>query len=279
MRRTQALWLIWVLFLLTGCALPARQVVLQPPARDVLSSEELPESLVHLSIYWNNHLIYLNGEPVEPDPIRQLLDEMRIVSPGSIPKFSHQRRYLVYAKVAATKILLWDLDTNTREWLVEAGRNLPPGVKISDYAFMPDDDKVIFAYGWEGRNPDWDLALVDIETGEVESLNIGGFISDFGQLNVSPDGKWAATDMVTLDSRVCLLVNLEMRRVECLNIEKGWYNDVKFLPDLEHIVYVHKREILSPNTVMLSRLDGTENRVLVSGFVHAAIFTVSSTRV
>jgi WD40 repeat protein len=175
------------------------------------------------------------------------------------------------------KILLWDLETNERKHLAEAGKDLPSGARISGIAFMPNDDKVIFAYTWGGENQETssDLALVDIATGEVESLHIAGFLSDFFEISVSPDGKWAATNTVTLNNRVCFLVNLIARKVECLNGEKGWYTSVRFLPDSEHIVYSHSKEINSPTTIMLSRIDGTEDRELVSGLRGGGVSIVS----
>lgn len=84
--------------------------------------------------------------------------------------------------------------------------------------------------------------------------------------------------MVALNNRVCFLVNLETRSVECLNGEKGLYFSGMFLPDLEHVVYSHSKEIRSPSMIMLSRIDGTENRVLVSGLVRLAGIQLVSSR-
>lgn len=281
MKRKQ-LWLFLAFVLLAACATPAKDVVLQPAARDILSPEELPQSLIDEQIYWQGRLIYLSGKPVmENDPVRQLGDEVNAV----FIKFSHNKRYVLYRPILGAKILLWDLETNERKWLAKAGEDLPAGAKIGGMAFMPNDDKVIFSYyvqGGDNRIAYSDLALVDIESGKVESLNIVGFQSDFFELTVSPDGKWAATGMVTLDDRVCLLVNLEMRRIECLNnVEKGFYLSVVFLPDLEHVVYSHVEKITSPTTpskILLSNIDGSESRVLVSGLVRIPAIRLVSAR-
>jgi len=273
------IWLgLALIYVLTGCSAPVKDAILQPSARDILSPEELPDSLRDEQIYWQNHLIYLSGQPVN-DPVGQLWDEMDRISMLSL--FSHNKRYIVGRPAFGTpKILLWDLETNERKHLAEAGKDLPSGARISGIAFMPNDDKVIFAYTWGGENQETssDLALVDIASGEVESLHIAGFLSDFFEISVSPDGKWAATNMVTLNNRACFLVNLIERKVECLNGEKGWYTSVRFLPDSEHVVYSHQKEINSPTTIILSRIDGTENRVLVTGLLHLAWIQVVSAK-
>jgi Tol biopolymer transport system component len=269
-----------LIYVLTGCSAPVKDAILQPSARDILSPEELPDSLRDEPIYWQNHLIYLSGQPfMENDPVRQLWNEMNIVS-APIPAFSNNKRYMLYRPAFGAKILLWDLETGERKWLAEAGKNLPASAMIGGIAFMPDDDKVIFSYTWDGENQETssDLALVDIATGEVESLHIAGFVSDFFEISVSPDGKWAATSTVTLNNRVCFLVNLIAREVKCLDGEEGWHISVKFLPDSEHVVYSHQKEINSPTTIMLSRIDGTENRVLVTGLLHLAWIQVVSAK-
>lgn len=276
MRRKQ-IWLTLILFyFFTGCVAPVSKVVLQPTARDILSPDELPASLINEQIYWQGRPIYLSGEPVVNDPVSQLLDEMRVVS-GPIPKISLQKRYLAYKDFLSTKILLWDLETNERRWLAEAGKDLPSGAWISDIAFMPDDKKIIFSYVLRSENQRTysDLALVNIETGDVELLNIVGFQADFFEIDVSPNGKWVATNMVTLDDRVCLLVNLETRRVECLNGEKGWYSSGMFLPDSKHVVYSHFKEIRYPSSIILSKIDSTESQELVSGLAGGGILIVS----
>ncbi|MEW6287807.1 MAG: WD40 repeat domain-containing protein [Chloroflexota bacterium] len=276
--KMKQLWLFLAFVFLAACAAPAKNVVLQPAARDIFSPEELPQSLINEQIYWQDRLIYLNGKPVmENDPVRQLWDEMNVVS-APIPKFSHNKRYILDRPALGAKILLWDLETGERKWLAKAGEDLPAGAKIGGMAFMPNDDKVIFSYYTQGGDNQIaysDLALVDIKSGKVESLKITGFLSDFFELAVSPDGKWAATGMVTLDDRVCLLVNLETRSVECLNGEKGWYTSAMFLPDMKHIVYGHNKKIDSPSNIILSSIDGSENRVLVSGLTGGGILLVS----
>lgn len=181
MKRKQ-IWLVLALFyLLTGCVAPAKDIALQPAARDILSPEELPESLTGEQIYWQGRMVYLNGQPVmENDPVRQLWEEMHIVS-APIPEFSHQKRYMLDRAALGRNILLWDLETNERKWLIETGKGLPASAQINGMAFMPNDDKVIFSYTWGGENqPTYsDLALVDIESGDIETLNIAGFLSDF----------------------------------------------------------------------------------------------------
>lgn len=270
-----------LIYALAGCFTPVNDVALQPAARDVLSPEELPESLADEQIYWQDHLVSLNGQTVmENDPVGQSWDEMRIVS-ILVPIFSHNKHYILGRPAFGANLLLWDLETNERKRLAEAGKDLPSSAMISGFAFMPNDEKVIFSYTWGGENQPTssDMALVDIETGEVESLNIAGFLSDFFEINVSPDGKWAVTGMVTLNNRVCLLVNLETRSVECLNGEKGWYTSGMFLPDLEHIVYSHFKEIRSPSSIIISTIAGTENRELVSGLAGGGILMVSSSEI
>lgn len=266
MKRTQILFSVVLIYLLTGCFTPTKDIALQPAARDISSSEELPKGLLNEQIYWQDRMVYLSGNPVENDPVTQLLKELH-VEPGAVPQYSHQKRYLIYEDFFVTRILLWDLETNERKWLAEAGKDIPSGSIISGMAFMPNDDKVIFTYTWGGENktPTSELALVDIKTGEVEPLHITGFLSDFFEIDVSPDGKWAVTNMVTLNNRVCFLVNLETRKVECLDGEEGWYTSVMFLPDSQRVVYSHSKEIDSPTEIAISKIDGTEYLTLVSG--------------
>lgn len=281
MKRIQILFSVVLFYLLTGCFAPAKDIPLQPAARDISSSGELSEELQNEQIYWQGHMVYLSGEPVENDPVMQLMAEMHISPGGAIPQYSHRKRYLILEDFI-TRILLWDLETNERKWLAEEGKDIPSGSIISGIAFMPDDDKLIFTYTWAGENQATtsELALIDIETGVVEPLHITGFLSDFFEIDVSPDGKWVVTSMVTLNDQVCSLVNLEMRTVECLNGETGWYTSAMFFPDSQHVVYSHSKEIGSPTVIMISRIDGTKDRELVSGLVRlAGIRAVSSREV
>jgi|GEM_PF-2185933 len=277
MKKMQIGLCVVLIYLLAGCFTSVKDIAMQPSARDISSPEELPEELMDEQIYWQGRMVYLSGKPVENDPVMQLLKELH-VEPGAIPQYSHQKRYLIYKDFLSTKILLWNLETNERKWLAEAGKDLPSGSMISGMTFMPDDKEVIFTYTWGSENQATtsDMALIDTESGEVEPLHISGFLSDFFEINVSPDGKWAVTNMVTLNNRVCFLVNLESRKVECLDGEEGWYTSAMFLPDSQHVVYSHNKEINSPTTIMISKIEGTENRELVSGLTGGGVSIVSS---
>lgn len=279
--KAKQLWQVVTLsFFLIGCMAPVKGMTITPLVRELSSPKELPESLTQEQIYWQKHLVFLNGTQVENDSFTQLMNDMKPVS-GSVPEFSHQKRYLAYEELGSSRIFLWDLITNEKRWLIDAVKDFPYRAKLGDFTFTPDDDKVIFSYIWADNDQitHSDLATVDIETGIIESLHITSFQSDFFELNISADSKWLATNMVALNDQVCLLISMEERSVKCLTIEKGWYHSTKFLPDLQYIVYTHRKEINSPTRIMISKIDGTETRELASGFVVAEVYTVSANEI
>ncbi|WKZ35272.1 MAG: hypothetical protein QY332_16790 [Anaerolineales bacterium] len=270
MNRKQTWQVFVLLFFLTGCITPVKNIVLEPAARELSSPEELPEVLVHEQIYWQDRFVYLDGVSVEDVPDAKLLEDIRVYSS---PKFSHNGRYVAYVYGSFfNKIGLWNSVSNEHTELVDTSRDLPYDARIGSFAFTPEDDKVLFSFTWHGNdgNVYADLATIDITTRQVEQLNINGFQVAFYGLDTSLDGKWVVTDMVTLDSQICLLVNLEQRNTKCLVYEKGWYDSVNFTPDNNHIVYSHNKEIGSPSSILFSKIDGTENRILVSGLAKSA---------
>lgn len=270
--------LLGLVLLLTSCVTYPEDVPLKPTPRDIYSPTELPEGLASQYIYWQDHLITLDGVSVEPDSVTQLLDDLR--TSGLILKFSHSNRYLAYVyKDFFSTIGLWDLETNERRDLINVKKEFAENATIGAIAFSPDDDKIFFDFTWHDDDGAMyaDIATVDIATGSVEELNITYFQAGFHGLEISSDGKWAVTNVIAPDSLVCFLINLETRQLECINIKEGTYTSSKFALANTHIVYSYIKDITSPSSIMLSKIDGTKDKVLVSGLVRLAEIPIVTT--
>jgi len=87
----------------------------------------------------------------------------------------------------------------------------------------------------------------------------------------STDGKWVASDMVTQNEQVCLLINLDERDVKCLTYEEGWYHSPIFLSDNTSIVYAYHKKVDSSYSIMFSSIETGESIELVSGLLRAWI--------
>lgn len=279
--------LVFLTALLVGCAGKAEQAVLSPTPREVTSPSELPAGLAHQQIYWQGRLIYLDGTPVEFDPITQLDHEENVLW---WYKFSHNKRYLAYRyddvipddpesfpgfPGLRSKIGVWDLVKNERRVLVEVGKDFPKGAMLGGIAFTPDDSKVLFAVLWrdEQKGQHVDLATVDIVSGVIERLGFDPLPVYSHDLDISPDGKWAVlAETSALDERVCLLVNLEKKTLECLTFERGWYRTVRFVPD-NSLIYSHNKKIRNAVALYHSKIDGMNIR-LVSGLSSMEILLI-----
>lgn len=263
------------------------EIVLSPIPREIRSPSDLSEDLARQQIYWQDRFIYLDGVPVEYDPITQLDNEDSTLWNY---KFSHDGHHLAYRyddvilddseafpgfPGLREKIGLWDLESGERKVLVEIGRDFPKGAMLGGIAFTPDDEKVLFAVLWRDDKEvqHVDLATVDIARGNIERLGMDPLPVYSIDLDVSPDGKWAAlAETSTLDDQVCLLVNLEKRTLECLTFERGHYISTRFTFDSDAIGYVHRLKTLVG--IYISKIDGTENMLLVSGLSSAKILLV-----
>ncbi len=265
------LLLLGLILFLTSCTTYPKDIPLEPTPREINSPKELSERLASEYIYWQNHLTYLDGTPVTPDPVTQLINDLQITS-VPISKFSHNGRYLVYVHKVFSTIGLWDLETNERRDLINTKEEVADNATIGAVTFSPNDDKVFFYVTWHSDDGTMyaDVATIDIATGNIEQLNITYFQAGFYGLEISSDGKWAVTNTITPDNLVCFLINLETHQVECLNIKKGTYTSSKFALDNTHIVYSYTKDVASPSSIMLSKIDGAKNKVLVSGLVRLA---------
>lgn len=264
------------------------EIVLSPIPREIRSPSDLSEDLARQQIYWQGRFIYLDGTPVEYDPITQLDNEESTLWTY---KFSHNGRYLAYRyddvilddgeafpgfPGIREKIGLWDLESGERKVLVEIGRDFPKGAMLGGIAFTPDDEKVLFAVLWRDDQEEQhvDLATVDTISGIIERLGMDPLPVYSFDLNISPDGKWAVlAETTTLNNQVCLLVNLEKRTLECLTFERGWYSTVRFTPDSHSVLYDHSKEIRGA-ALYRSKIDGTENTLLVLGLSSFKILLV-----
>lgn len=288
----KTLWLLLLLLWLTGCTGKVENAILSPAPQEVTSPNGLAENLTRRPIYWQGRLVYLDGKMVENDPITQLKQDKSALL-GSYYKVSHNGRYLAYqyanmiANSSASfpgfpgvreKVGVWDLETGERKVLVEAGKDLPEEATIGGMAFAPDDGKVFFSLIWRDsdKTQHVDLATADMAGGVIERLGMDPLPVFSLDLDISPDGKWAvlAETATPLDNQVCLLVNLEQRTLDCLSLERGWYQTVRFASGTHSIVYSHSREIEEASSIFLSKIDGTENKLLVSGLSSARILLV-----
>ncbi len=268
-----------LLLLLSGCTTQSiKNVALEPIPREISSPDELPEELASRQVYWQNSFVHLSGEPIEYDPF-VFLNEQEIS--GVVPILSHNERYLVYGHGNFSKISIWDLNTNKSRELINTSEDLSHSATIGGIAFTPNDDMIFFSYNWHSDNGETHagLATIDLITGAIVELDIAEFQIAFHDIDVSSDGEWVATDMVALDKQVCLLINLERQKVECMTFNEGWYSSVNFTNSNDYIAYSHHRKINSPSSIMLSKIDGTENQQLVSGLAIAEILFVTNNEI
>ena len=202
--------------------------------------------------------------------MNQLKDDLHKVS-GPYFRFSHNNRYLAYLHGGFNiKIALWDLETDEKIELVDVTKEIAENATIGAIAFSPDDEKIFYDFTWHSEDGTMhtNIASVNITTGIIEQLNVADFQAAFYNMEISPDGKWIVTGMITMDDQVCFLVNLEERQTKCVTVEKGWYSSPKFTLDSSQVVYSHHKKITSPSNLMLSNIDNSENKVLVSGLVN-----------
>ncbi len=261
--------LLGVFLFLAGCT-PSfpENVVLNPEPREITSSDDLSEELASQPLYWQDRFIYLDGTPMINAPSEQFLDELR----ASFFKISHDHRYIAYEYgFFRNKIGIWDTRTQTHQELVNTSEDVPYDATLSGIDFTENDNKIILAFTWnENSRTHTRLATVDIATDEIEELEINNLGTTFFNIESSMDGKWVVSDKVTQGERVCLLIDLEEQDVKCLIYEEGWYSSVKFTPDSKHIVYGHRKKFNTPSSIMRSKVDRTENKSLVSGFMGAS---------
>lgn len=287
----KACLLVVLALLSVGCMGKAEQAVLSPTPREVTSPSELPADLAHQQIYWQGELIYLDGSPVKrnADPVE--FDPVAQLKTLGIYKFSHNGRYLAYLDVEwisndpesfpgfpglRHKISVWDLAHGEQKVLVDVEKVFSKGAMLGGIAFTPDDSKVLFAVLWrdEQEAQHVDLATVDIMSGSIERLGFDPLPVYSLDLDISPDGKWAVlAETSTLDERVCLLVNLEKKTLECLRLERGWYQSTRFTPDGRSIVYDHSPKIAG-SALYRSQIDGMAHTLLVSGLSSMEILLI-----
>lgn len=261
--------LFGLMLLLTSCTTALKDVAIQPSPREISSFDEISDELLAQPIYWKNSFVYLSGETVEYG-LFTFLEEKG--TRGIVPKLSHNQKYLAYVHGGFSKISLWDVEANEPRELINTSTDLSNNATIGGITFTPDNNQILFSYNWHGNNGETyaGLAMIDIITKKVIELDIAKFQVAFHNLDISFDGEWAATNMVTLDNQVCLLINLKRQETECLTYEKGWYLSTRFTPNSDYVVYSHTKEIDPPSSIMISKIDGTENKVLVSGLVRSA---------
>ena len=212
-------------------------------------------------------------------PSAQLMDDLRVYS---YPQFSHNRRYIAYEYgIFLNKIGLWDTVTNEHMELLNTSENLPYDATLGGITFTPNDDRILFAFKWNGEDNRFytKLATTDIKSKEITQLEIENLQATFYNIESSLDGKWVVSDMVTQNNQVCFLTDLEEQEVKCLIYQEGWYSSVKFTPDSNYIVYDHSKSITDTTSIVRSKIDGTENKVLVSGFLGAAPLIITQNEI
>jgi|YNPNPStandDraft_1061719.scaffolds.fasta_scaffold58705_2 hypothetical protein len=291
----KTLWLLFLLLWLAACTGKVENADLSPVPSQITAPNELPEHLARYRIYWQGRLVYLDGTVVENDPITQLKHDKSIMLRSY--KFSHNGRYLVYRYADVLwndseafpgfpglreKIGMWDMKTGERKVLVELGKDFPKEAMMEGLAFTPEDNKVLFSVIWRDSDETQhvDLAMVDIASGKIERLGMDPLPVFSLDLDISPDGKWAVlAENTTLNNQVCLLIDLEKRVLDCFSFEAGWYQTVRLTLDSHSIVYSHNRGIKDPSSIFVSKIDGTEHKVLVSGLSSARILLIDERKI
>lgn len=276
----RVLILLGGLLLLTGCNVffSGKKPHQQFTSTELSSANKLPSELITQHIFWQNSFMYLDGASVKNTPCAQALNGLKLYLD---PKLSHDKRYVVYQYGSFDKIGIWDTVSKQTSELINASKDLPNNAEIDGVAFTSDNSKILFSYHWindDGLNHSG-LATVSIATRNIEKIHISDFQISLFDLDTSSDGKWAATDITTLDNQACFLIDLEMKQMTCLTFEKGWFTTVRFTPNSKYVVYGHNKKIFSPHSLVISKIDGTENRILASGFEGIIVLNVTNQEV
>lgn len=281
MRQTKKFIGLYIfLMLLVSCAQPSQPIMLSPIPVSIESSTGISEELSNEKIYWKNAFIYLDGSPVEYDPITKLRNEDTTLWNY---KFSSDNHYLVYRydivmiseqgfPTIQERIGLLDLLTNETIVLVNGNNLLSGNTRLGGAVFNHDNTKALFSVLWadEQGTQNSDLAFVDISSREVEMLGMRPLPFFSLDLDISPDGKRVVySDASTLQNKVCNIVNLEEKTLECLELGKGWYQSIRFTPDNNRIVFAHGKD--SEINIFISDIERTEYQKLVSGLLSAKI--------
>ncbi len=275
-------WTLWMgaIVLIAGCAqAQPKEIIIEPAPREITSPDHLPVNLLSKQIYWQEQFFYLDGTPVREE-VPELIPEYHKGSGlYSNPKLSHNQQYLAYSYGVFNRIGIWNASTKTQQELINSEEDLRHNANISGFSFMPDDKKVIFKYSWhnDANETNIDLATVDIGSKEIQYLDIEDAIPATGfDIDISRNQEWVAFDTSTLTKQACILINLSQKTIHCFTYKEGWYSSIRFTPDSQHIVYDHTEKIFDRTNLTRSKIDGTENITLASGFDGTEILLVTN---
>ncbi len=242
---------------LSGCSSPFAPIVLAPsPTVIIDSADKLPPSLVNKSILWNDNVVALKGSTVSlPDDASgfiRISDDNRWVTYSTASLALGED---VFPHIKEHYIVLYNLTTHAKRYMVRMKHAFPQALSLAAPTFTPNGKQVMFWVGWEHE---FDLATVDIASGNVQRLNVNVTLTNFALPDVSPDGHIVVIcqgpKRDSPASELCLL-NSNGKFVRYLTAEDyPWPGYGRFTPDGQYIIYESHFRLYKV------RADGTERQ-------------------
>ncbi len=237
-------WIFTLTFalLLTSCNSPFAQVVLAPKsAPQIESPAELPESLIDRAILWHGGVLWLNnpsgkiGTPIPEDAF-------------SFLKISSDDRYLVYRsqsvidseglpQIGDDQLIILNLLTGEKRVLVSKAQSFPSAQFFAALSITPDGKDEILLVEWEKTS---DLVMVNVESGEIQYLNVAVIITNFGYPEISQTGQIVVICKGLGKNpapELCLLSKKGKKIRHLTSEEYPWPGYGIFTPDGRFVVY------------------------------------------
>jgi hypothetical protein len=262
-------WLLLLLFVpaLSGCMSDGGTFSGPDPApRDVASPAELSPELASVRIPQRE------GEGEDEKGYFMRLDQSNPIAAEGCSSLSPSDRFLAcLPNLGLETVELVDLRTGERRVLVRKEESFPDAVLFGYPSFTPEEDAVIFDVAWSDHS---NLAIVDIESGEIEYLDVPGIMnieprvsSDGNLVMESCEGTQPGAGFV-----LCLFdMSTRSRRYlvnERINVIPG----SRFTADGQSVVYsAPVGGIAGEGHIHHVDVESGEKRVLVSGLNSADI--------
>ena len=236
--------------------------------RDLSSPREISAEIAGLPVVWRpggsggsgSGPVYLDGRPGPTVRAPEHATEIAM---------SLSRRYYAYATslLPGGDIGIMDSSTGETRILVN-GSDRFPGAGLSFPSFADEERSVVFEVVGDDRI---DLGVVDISTGKVQFLDLGGGFNQ--QPIASPDGRFY---LVVCEREggvgfsLCL-VNRDTRTRNQLVEDQVFWNGA-FTPSGTLVVFVGvSGGVLGEGSVHVVQVDGNNNRTLVTGLGSGAV--------